>query len=83
MPDFDLLIAGFPCQTFSVMGRKAGFDDARGKIIFHLARIIEEKKPKCFLLENVRGLVTHDNGKTIKTILLLLEDKGYTVHYKV
>lgn len=83
LPKFDLLIAGFPCQTFSVMGRKAGFDDARGQIIFHLARILEESQPKSFLLENVRGLVTHDKGKTLKTILTRLNKAGFDVVYKV
>ncbi len=83
LPDFDMLIAGFPCQTFSVMGRKAGFDDARGQIIFHLARILEETQPKCFLLENVRGLVTHDKGNTLKIILGRLKQAGFDVTYKV
>ena len=83
LPDFDLLIAGFPCQTFSVMGRKAGFDDQRGQIIFHICRILKEKQPKCFLLENVRGLVTHDKGNTLKIILKALDDSGYYVTYKV
>ena len=69
LPAYDMLIAGFPCQTFSVIGRKEGFSDDRGQIIFHLARIINETKPKCFLLENVKGLVTHDKGNTIKTII--------------
>ena len=69
IPDFDLLIAGFPCQTFSVMGRRAGFDDDRGQIVFHLARILSDKKPRAFLLENVRGLVSHDKGKTISIII--------------
>lgn len=83
LPDFDLLIAGFPCQTFSVIGRQAGFSDDRGQIIFHLSRIIKEKKPKCFILENVKGLVTHNNGKTIQTILSELRSCEYTVSYKV
>ncbi len=83
LPKFDLLIAGFPCQTFSVMGRKAGFDDARGQIIFHLARILEGTQPKCFLLENVRGLVTHDKGETLKIILDRLNKAGFDVAYKV
>ena len=61
--------AGFPCQTFSVIGRKDGFSDDRGQIIFHLSRIIRETQPVCFLLENVKGLVTHDKGKTLKIIL--------------
>lgn len=83
LPEFDILIAGFPCQTFSVIGRKAGFDDIRGQIIFHLAKILRETQPKGFILENVRGLVTHDKGNTIKTILQMLEESGYGVAYKV
>ena len=83
LPDFDLLIAGFPCQTFSVIGRQAGFSDDRGQIIFHLSRILREKRPKCFILENVKGLVRHDNGKTIKQIVEELENSGYTTTYKV
>ena len=83
LPKFDLLIAGFPCQTFSVMGRKAGFDDSRGQIIFHLARILKATQPKCFILENVRGLVTHDKGETLKIILSELNNSGYDVIYKV
>lgn len=83
LPEFDLLIAGFPCQTFSVIGRKAGFNDDRGQIIFHLIRILSEVRPKCFILENVRGLVTHDKGQTIKTILKEFENIDYQVSYKV
>lgn len=83
LPDFDLLIAGFPCQTFSVIGRQEGFSDDRGQIIFHLSRIINEVKPKCFILENVKGLVTHDGGKTRKIILNELHDCGYTVSYRI
>ena len=83
LPAYDMLIAGFPCQTFSVIGRKDGFSDDRGQIIFHIARILEESKPKCFLLENVKGLVTHDKGKTLQIILDELNRVGYTVDYKV
>lgn len=83
LPHFDILCAGFPCQTFSVIGRKEGFDDNRGQIIFHLARILKESKPTCFLLENVKGLVTHDKGNTIRVILQELEHAGYNVTYKV
>ena len=83
LPHFDLLIAGFPCQTFSVIGQKAGFSDDRGQIIFHLSRILKEVQPTCFILENVRGLVTHDKGKTIKIILDELMQAGYTVSYRV
>ena len=83
LPQYDFLIAGFPCQTFSVIGRKDGFDDKRGQIIFHIARILKESQPKCFLLENVKGLVTHDKGNTIKIITSELEASGYDVTYKV
>lgn len=83
LPSYDLLIAGFPCQTFSVIGRKDGFSDDRGQIIFHLSKILRETQPKCFLLENVKGLVTHDKGTTIKTIINELETSGYAVTYKV
>lgn len=83
IPTYDLLIAGFPCQTFSVIGRKEGFSDDRGQIIFHIARILRETKPKCFLLENVKGLVTHNKGNTIKIILDELCSIGYDVAFKV
>ncbi|POY44713.1 DNA (cytosine-5-)-methyltransferase [Avibacterium gallinarum] len=83
LPLYDLLIAGFPCQTFSVIGRKEGFSDNRGQIIFHIVRILENTQPKCFLLENVKGLVTHDKGNTIKIIIDELNRVGYDVVYKV
>lgn len=83
LPTYDMLIAGFPCQTFSVIGRKEGFSDDRGQIIFHLVRILEESKPKCFLFENVKGLVTHDKGNTLKIIINELNNAGYDVVYKV
>lgn len=83
LPKFDVLIAGFPCQTFSVMGRQEGFNDDRGQIIFHLSRLLHESKPKCFILENVKGLVTHDNGNTLKTIIKELDDSGYETSYRV
>ncbi len=83
LPSFDLLIAGFPCQTFSVIGRQDGFKDIRGQIIFHLANILKETQPTSFILENVKGLVTHNNGKTMQTIMKLLREAGYDVIYKV
>ena len=83
LPSFDLLIAGFPCQSFSVIGRKEGFSDNRGQIIFHIARILKETQPTCFLLENVKGLVTHDKGRTLQIILKELKNSGYSVTYKV
>lgn len=83
IPPYDVLIAGFPCQSFSVIGRKEGFDDKRGQIIFSICEILKVHKPKAFILENVRGLVTHDKGNTIKTILSALNNSGYYVTYKV
>lgn len=83
LPNYDLLIAGFPCQTFSVIGRQEGFKDDRGQIIFHLARLLRESKPKCFILENVKGLVTHDDGKTLKIIINELNSCGYITSYRV
>lgn len=83
LPEYDLLIAGFPCQTFSVIGQKAGFNDDRGQIIFQLIRLLNETRPKCFILENVRGLVTHDKGQTIKTIMKEFEAIDYHVSYRV
>lgn len=83
LPNFDVLIAGFPCQTFSVIGRQEGFSDDRGQIIFQLSRIMREMKPKCFILENVKGLVTHDGGRTIKKVMEELNDSGYIVSYRV
>jgi len=66
LPDFDIMISGFPCQTFSIMGKRAGFEDERGQIIFSLIEILKGKNVPYFLFENVKGLINHDNGKTIK-----------------
>lgn len=83
LENFDVLIAGFPCQTFSIAGKRTGFGDERGQIIFGLKKIIDYKKPQAFLLENVKGLVNINNGKTLKEILSLLRECGYRVHFKV
>lgn len=88
LPDFDILCAGFPCQPFSQAGQKRGFEDnhnsERGNLFFNIAEILEAKKPKAFFLENVRGLVTHDNGNTFKIIRNILEDElGYSFYFKV
>lgn len=74
---FDLLLAGFPCQPFSYAGKHRGFGDTRGTLFFEVERILEKYKPKAFLLENVRGLYTHDNGRTFATIMEKLHDLGY------
>ncbi len=79
IPDFDFLLAGFPCQPFSYAGERKGFGDTRGTLFFEIERILKEKKPKAFLLENVRGLTTHDNGRTFQTIITALESLGYGV----
>ena len=83
LPYFDMLIAGFPCQSFSVIGRRDGFEDIRGQIIYYIAEILRKSQPKVFLLENVKGLVTHEKGKTLKTILDLLNNVGYKTIYRV
>ncbi len=79
LPDFDLLVAGFPCQAFSIVGQRKGLTDERGQIIFGLLKIIKAKKVKYFILENVKGLLNHKQGQTFKTILELLEWEGYRV----
>ena len=96
IPDHDILCAGFPCQPFSIAGERRGFNDTRGTLFFDIVRIIKEKKPKIFILENVKGLVNHDKGKTFKKIINILSKKvngkinkskrenlGYNVFWKV
>jgi len=80
IPDHDILCGGFPCQAFSIAGRKGGFDDSRGTLFFDIARILKEKRPNAFFLENVKGLISHQKGKTLATILnILRNDLGYYV----
>ncbi len=83
IPDHDILLAGFPCQPFSIAGKQLGFEDTRGTLFFNIEQILLHKKPKCFLLENVKRLTTHDKGKTFKIIIKKLENLGYTLYYKV
>ncbi|MFY8187253.1 MAG: DNA cytosine methyltransferase [Flavobacterium sp.] len=84
IPDnFDLLCAGFPCQAFSIAGKRGGFEDTRGTLFFDVAEIIKRKQPKAIFLENVKGLTTHDNGKTLQIILNTLEELNYTVFTKI
>ena len=83
LPDFDFLIAGFPCQAFSIAGKLKGFDDTRGTIFFDIARILKVKKPKYFLFENVKNLISHDKGNTFKVIIKTLIDLGYKVRWDV
>lgn len=79
IPDHDILLAGFPCQPFSQAGLKKGFDDTRGTLFFDIARILRAKRPKAFMLENVKQLRGHDKGKTLKVILNTLDELGYYV----
>jgi len=84
LPDFDILCAGFPCQPFSLAGQRKGFQDTRGTLFFDIERILATKQPKAFILENVKGLVNHDKGKTLQVILETLEKKlKYKVFYQV
>lgn len=81
LPNFDFLLAGFPCQTFSYAGKRRGFGDTRGTLFFEVERLLGKYKPKGFLLENVRGLTTHDGGRTFETIIHSLRNLGYSVNY--
>ena len=83
IPDFDVMIGGFPCQAFSVAGYRKGFDDERGNLFFELERIFTEKKPKVIFLENVKNLVGHDGGNTFRVILERLKNAGYHVKKEV
>ena len=83
MPDFDLLCAGFPCQAFSIAGKRGGFADSRGTLFFEIARLVAEKRPAYFLLENVPGLLSHDKGRTYHTILSTFSELGYHVEWQV
>lgn len=92
IPDHDILLAGFPCQPFSIagvskknsLGKAHGFlDETQGTLFFDVARIIKFKKPKAFMLENVKNLVSHDKGKTFKVIIETLKELGYSIHFKI
>lgn len=83
LPDFDLLVGGFPCQSFSIAGKRKGFDDTRGTLFFDIARILRAKHPRLFVLENVKGLLSHDNGKTFSTIITTLDELGYDLQWQV
>ena len=83
LPEFDLLCAGFPCQSFSVAGKRGGFEDSRGTLFFEIARVLKAKQPSYFLLENVPGLLNHNKGKTFQTILCTLDELGYGLEWQV
>jgi len=83
LPQFDLLVGGFPCQSFSIAGKRKGFEDTRGTLFFEIARIIREKQPRFLLLENVKGLLSHDKGNTFTTIISTLDELGYDCQWQV
>jgi DNA (cytosine-5)-methyltransferase 1 len=83
LPDFDCLVGGFPCQAFSIAGRRGGFNDTRGTLFFDLARILKAKRPGLFAFENVKGLLSHDNGQTFRTIIATIDELGYDCQWQV
>ncbi len=83
IPDHDVLLAGFPCQPFSIIGDSKGFEDARGTLFFEIARVLRDKRPKAFVLENVKQLSGHDNGRTLSRILECLDNLGYSHSHRV
>lgn len=83
IPDHDLLVGGFPCQAFSIAGKRRGFAETRGTLFFDIARILDAKRPSWFLLENVKGLLNHDSGRTFKTIISTLTELGYDAQWQV
>jgi len=83
IPDFDMLCGGFPCQAFSIAGKRRGFQDTRGTLFFEITRIIKAKRPKIIFLENVKGLLNHEKGKTFKIILQTLSELGYDIQWMV
>ncbi|KKN75433.1 hypothetical protein LCGC14_0380540 [marine sediment metagenome] len=83
LPNIDGLCAGFPCQAFSIAGKRLGFEESRGTLFFEIARITKQKRPKILLLENVKGLLSHDKGRTFETILKTLDELGYDAEWQV
>jgi len=83
LPDFDMLCGGYPCQSFSIAGKRKGFEDIRGTLFFQIERIAKAKRPKIILLENVKGLLSHDKGNTWKVITQHLNNMGYLVDYRI
>jgi len=83
LPDFDCLVGGFPCQAFSIAGKRGGFEDTRGTLFFDLARILRAKQPRLFVFENVKGLLSHDGGRTFSTIIATIDELGYDCQWQV
>lgn len=83
LPAFELLVGGFPCQAFSIAGKRQGFSDSRGNLFFEIARIIRQAKPRLLLLENVKGLLSHDQGETFYRVIATLDEMGYDCQWQV
>ena len=83
LPDFDCLVGGFPCQAFSAAGKRGGFNDTRGTLFFELARILRAKRPRLFVFENVKGLLSHDGGKTIRVIVATIAELVYDLQWQI
>jgi DNA-cytosine methyltransferase len=83
IPEHDLLVGGFPCQAFSIAGKRLGFDDTRGTLFFEIARILKDKQPKYFILENVKGLISHNSGQTFRTIISTIAELGYDCQWNL
>lgn len=83
LPDFEFLVGGFPCQAFSIAGKRKGFNEARGTLFFEIARILRDKQPRYFLLENVKGLLSHEGGETLETIFRVCDELGYDVSWAI
>jgi DNA (cytosine-5)-methyltransferase 1 len=83
LPDFDCIVGGFPCQSFSIAGKRGGFNDTRGTLFFDLARILKAKRPRLFVFENVKGLLSHDGGRTFDTIIRTIDELGYDCQWQV
>ena len=83
LPEFDILCAGFPCQSFSIVGNRKGFEDKRGNLFFEITRLAKEKRPSILLLENVKGLLSHEKGETFRIMLQTLDECGYDVSWQL
>ena len=83
IPDHDILCAGFPCQAFSISGKRLGFQDSRGTLFFDVARIVKEKKPKVVFMENVKNFASHDGGRTIEVVESTMRNLGYSFDYRI
>ena len=83
LPDFEFLVGGFPCQAFSIAGKRRGFNEARGTLFFEIARILRDKQPRYFLLENVKGILSHEGGETLETIFRVCDELGYDVSWAI